>query len=204
MKRAIVKGVICWALLFTGGPGAGPGGGASARAAAPSAPADSSRPTVAAAKPLFSVADLDAIRGLMRKARGHVVLVHFWASWCFPCLQELPIIDRFAKEMRPRGVEVLSLSLDNPATMGARVGALLQRTAPNLTTVIAKFDDPDRFISGFNPRWEGAIPAIFAYDQQGQPRGSLMGEATRQELDDLVGQLLRAAPAAASSAKIKN
>jgi thiol-disulfide isomerase/thioredoxin len=146
-----------------------------------------------ASRAAYSVVDLDAIKKLMLKARGHAVLVHFWASWCFPCLQELPMIDKFARDMKPRGLEVLSLSLDDPERMGPRVGALLQKTAPNLTPAIAKFGDADNFIRAFSAQWEGAIPALFAYDQQGALRGTLIGETSRRELDDLAAELLKGA-----------
>jgi thiol-disulfide isomerase/thioredoxin len=153
------------------------------------APVDAA--ATAPAQPSYAVVDLDAIKKLLHKSRGHVVLVHFWASWCFPCLQELPLINKFAADMKPRGLEVLSLSLDDPAKMGPRVGALLQQVAPNLTPTIAKIDDVDSFIGAFDSRWEGAIPALFAYDRQGQMRRRLIGEASRRELDGLVSELLK-------------
>lgn len=155
-------------------------------------------------KAAFQVVDVPAIKTLLHKSRGHVVLLHFWASWCYPCLKELPLIDRFAREMRPRGLEVLSLSLDNPARVGARVGALLQRSAPSLTPNIVQFDDADELISAIDPSWVGAIPALFVYDHQGQLRGNLIGEASRAELDHLVGTLLKTAAAAAPPGATKN
>ena len=166
---------------------------ASSVVAAPAPAAPSPAPVAAPAKAAdYSVVDLDGIKKLMRKVRGRVVLVHFWASWCGPCLEELPVVDRLARELKPRGLEVLSLSLDNPRTAGPRVGSLLRRVAPNLTTTIAKFDDADSFISAFSAGWEGAIPALFAYDQQGELRGTLIGESSRE--DDKFWQTVRARP----------
>jgi thiol-disulfide isomerase/thioredoxin len=165
------------------------------------APVDTPAPAPAAVpageKPAYSVVDIDAIKTLMKNARGHAVLVHFWATWCGPCLQELPVVDRFAREMKPRGLEVLSLSLDNPRTAGPRVGSVLRRMAPNLTPTIAKFDDSDAFISAFDTRWEGAIPAMFAYDAQGKLHGTLIGESSRRELNALVADLVKPADGAA-------
>ena len=141
----------------------------------------------------FQVIDVEGLKGLLRRQRGRVVLLHFWASWCYPCLQELPLIDKFAHEVRPRGVELLSISLDDPARMGPRVAALLHKTAPHLTPNIVQFDDADELIGAVDPRWAGAIPALFAYDHRGQLRGNLIGAASRSELDALVAGLLKSA-----------
>ena len=147
----------------------------------------------------FRIVDVEAIKGLLRQGRGHVVLLHFWASWCGPCMEELPLIDKFARETKPRGLEVLSLSLDDPDRMAARVGALLQKEAPNLTPNIVLFGDADELIAAIDPRWVGAIPALFVYDHHGQLRGNVVGEASRAELEQLVGGLLKAASAGAAA-----
>jgi thiol-disulfide isomerase/thioredoxin len=150
--------------------------------------------------PPFRLVDVEGIKGLLRQSRGHVVLLHFWASWCGPCMEELPLIDKFARDMKPRGLEVLSLSLDDPARAAARVGALLRRSAPNLTPNIAQFDDADALIAAIDPRWVGAIPALFVYDHQGKLRGNVIGESSRAELEQLVGELLKAAAQSTAAA----
>jgi thiol-disulfide isomerase/thioredoxin len=148
------------------------------------------RRPAAAAEPAASsrsvtLADLDAIRLAMQKSRGRTLIVHFWATWCLPCLKELPIVNRFALDKRGRGVDVLSLSLDDPKA-AAHVAKVLGETAPALTRTIAKVDDPDAFIAQFDRKWEGVIPAMFAFDAEGHLRARHFGEATRPDLDGLV------------------
>jgi thiol-disulfide isomerase/thioredoxin len=168
--------------------GAGPSTTAGARAAAEPGP----DPAAEAAAPVGAqVMDLEAIKRALKERRGHVVLLHFWATWCSPCLEELPVIDRFARESKARGVEVLSLSLDDPERSAARVTQVLADVAPSLTRSIARVENADAFIGTFDHQWEGSIPALFAYDAGGQLRGHLIGEATRQDLDQLVGRALR-------------
>jgi len=145
-----------------------------------------------AGAPGYVVMDLAAIKRSLRGSRGHIVLVHFWATWCSPCLEELPLMEKFARDVRPRGVEILSLSLDDPERAGARVTKVLTQVAPSLTRSIARVDDMDAFIGNFRS-WEGAIPALFAYDSEGQLRASLIGETNRHELDDLVARLAKPA-----------
>jgi thiol-disulfide isomerase/thioredoxin len=194
-RTALARGRWSLVLALLLAAGAVPAG------AAPVEAGEAPPPGVAAGKPAdggkagFQVVDVEGLKGLLRRQRGRVVLLHFWASWCYPCLQELPLIDKFAREVRPRGVELLSISLDDPARMGPRVAALLRKSAPHLTPNIVQFGDADELIGAVDPRWAGAIPALFAYDQRGQLRGNLIGTASRPELDALVAGLLKAAAA---------
>jgi hypothetical protein len=84
---------------------------------------------------------------------------------------------------------VLSFSLDDPQRAGARVVEVLAARAPNLTRNIVKVADSDAFINAIDPRWEGAIPAVFAFDDKGRLRDRLIGEATRRDLDGLVARV---------------
>ncbi len=123
--------------------------------------------------------------------RGQVVLLHLWATWCLPCLDELPIIGQFARDMKGKGVQVVSVSLDDPIEFASKkVGKLLkEKTGGTLTNVILKTDDPQAFIKGIDPRWDGDIPALFAYDKDGRLRKAHIGQATRPDLEKLVSAL---------------
>ncbi len=156
-------------------------------AAAPTAQPRPPEPRAVGATPGYTLMDLDAIEHAVR-GRGHPLLVHFWASWCGPCLQELPLLDKFARDMKARGVEVLSLSLDDPERAGGQVVEVLSARAPNLTRNIVRVQDTSSLINTIDPRWEGSIPAMFAYDAKGRLRDSLIGETTRRDLDVLVAR----------------
>jgi thiol-disulfide isomerase/thioredoxin len=80
-----------------------------------------------AAKPApAAVITLATLKTNMEKLRGRVVVLHLWATWCLPCLDELPLMAKFARDMRPRGVEIVSASLDEP---GAARAVRTQRDA---------------------------------------------------------------------------
>jgi len=65
--------------------------------------------------PAIAVGDLDGGKWVWDDHRDHVVLLDFWATTCRPCLDELPRLKQFARELQPRGLEVLGISLDEDA-----------------------------------------------------------------------------------------
>lgn len=61
---------------------------------------------------------------LRKRSAGRPLLINFWASWCAPCREEMPGLDRFSAEQGPNGVQVLGIALDDAAAVRA---ALRQR-----------------------------------------------------------------------------
>jgi peroxiredoxin len=60
----------------------------------------------------FSVATPDRSTLVLGDLRGKVVLLNFWATWCEPCLEEMPALERVGQTYRDRGLVVLALSVD--------------------------------------------------------------------------------------------
>jgi thiol-disulfide isomerase/thioredoxin len=77
---------------------------------------DSLRPVSAGhAAPELSLPTLEGNRVALTQYRGRVVLVSFWASWCGPCLREMPFLERLKLELGPRGLSVLAVNVENSA-----------------------------------------------------------------------------------------
>ena len=77
------------------------------------APADGSNPPLAA----LWQQRLDRPEGgelVFAELRGKPLLINFWATWCAPCIREMPQIDRFHREFGPRGWQVVGLAIDGP------------------------------------------------------------------------------------------
>lgn len=150
------------------------------------------KPDKAAANEATPV-DLARLGEEMRRAKGRDLFIHLWASWCGPCLEELPVVDRFAREARARGATFISVSLDD-IKRGAHVMDVLRQRAPSLTTFVARFDDPDRFIALFAKEWQGSIPALFAYDPQGHLKTSVIGEIEPADVRKMLADIAIALP----------
>jgi thiol-disulfide isomerase/thioredoxin len=137
--------------------------------------------------------DATSLRHVMRKAKGGDLFIHLWASWCGPCMEELPDIDRLARQARTRGAACVSVSLDDPRH-AAHVLEVLHRQAPNLTRFVAKFDDPDKFADLFSGEWDGSIPALFVYDRTGHLRASFVGQLENADIRRMLADISATPP----------
>ena len=74
--------------------------------------------------PVFIRADLTGKQVDLAAYRGKVVLLNFWATWCGPCRVELPRFSQWQRQYRPRGLQVIAVSMDDDA---APARAMVQR-----------------------------------------------------------------------------
>src|SRR6266704_1430372 len=64
----------------------------------------------------LTLTDLDGKRVHLRDYRGKIVVLNFWATWCVPCQEEMPMLVEAEKAWSPKGVIFLGASLDEKAT----------------------------------------------------------------------------------------
>lgn len=97
----------------------GPAGGQvpAAPASAPASPA-ATPAAVPDTRPEFSLVDANGVRRSISEWDGRPLLINFWATWCPPCIKELPDLDRFAAAHGQR-VQVVGLAIDNLAAVQA-------------------------------------------------------------------------------------
>ena len=99
--------------------------------------------------------------------RGRVVLVNFWATWCEPCRDEMPSMQRLKEKLAGRPFAVLAVNLDEPE---ARIRTFLSRMKVDFTILL----DPERKAA---KAWDARIlPASFVAGPDGRVRYSLVGE----------------------------
>jgi thiol-disulfide isomerase/thioredoxin len=125
-------------------------------------------------------------------ARGDVVLVNVWATWCDPCRHEFPALLRVRRELATRRFKLILVSADF-ADQLPQVRRFLAQQGVSFPTYLKAQSDME-FINALNPRWSGALPATFLYDPAGKLRDFWEGEASYEVIARKVRALLAGAP----------
>jgi thiol-disulfide isomerase/thioredoxin len=117
----------------------------------------------------FHLDFVDAIKGTqisMEKLRGKVVVIDFWATWCGPCIAEMPKMKSLYAEYKDKGVEFIGVSLDQPVEKGG-LDKLKDYVATN-GIEWPQYYQGNYFESEFSKSWEiTSIPAVFLVDADG-------------------------------------
>jgi thiol-disulfide isomerase/thioredoxin len=119
----------------------------------------------------------------MASLRGRPLLLNFWATWCAPCLKELPQIDRFHRDFKPRGWQVLGLAMDGAAP----VREFLVKLPLSFPVVLGGLDGSDAAMALGN--LQGVLPFTVIFDAEGHARWHKLGETHYEELAEQTKKL---------------
>ena len=137
---------------------------------------------VGKAAPGFARADLDGKAVDLAAVRGRVVLVNFWASWCGPCLVEMPRFAEWRRE-RPADLAVIGFSMDDDPATAERVRRKLAIDYPIAMADPALAESYGGILG---------LPVTFLIDRQGVIHGRFQGETDLEKLKARVAELLAA------------
>lgn len=121
--------------------------------------------------------------------QGDVILVNFWATWCAPCLEELPALNRLQERFRDQGLTVLTISDERREDL-----INFEEDLP-LRTISAYLPDPSRLPQPFR-RTLATRPTTYVIDRDGTIRDFFLGSRTFAAFEQAIRPYLQAEPRA--------
>lgn len=171
-KRVRTTGVILLALLWPGFSASG-----SAPAAAPV-----SAPAAAPAQ----LANADQLTKILAAERGKIVIVNLWATWCSPCLREIPDLVRLQQELASRGVTLIGLGMDEPEDLQSAIEPFRLKRFPALRTYVRDAPDLDTVVSAIDPAWNEILPTTYILDRKGVVARKIQGAKSYAEFREIL------------------
>ncbi len=127
--------------------------------------------------PSLSYAEL---KPLLEQKGNKIYVINFWATWCAPCIKELPYFEVLNQR---EDVQVLLVSLDFPKHKESRLLPFIKKNKLQSKVVLLDDADENYWINDIHPNWSGAIPATLIYTKK--QRGFYEQSFTASKLDKI-------------------
>lgn len=113
----------------------------------------------------FPIYNFNSFEPLLHKDDNKTYIINFWATWCKPCIEELPYFEKVYAEQKDNNVEVILVSLDMPSMWKSRLEPFVEKKGLKSEVVI--LDDPKQndWIPKVAEEWGGGIPATLIYNK---------------------------------------
>ncbi|MFB9075936.1 redoxin domain-containing protein [Flavobacterium procerum] len=103
--------------------------------------------------------NIDQLNERIKKGNDSTYVVNFWATWCAPCIKELPHFEKLAAEHKTEKMAVLLVSLDFKSKLASNVIPFVKRKNLKNEVFLLNESNPQEFIDRIDPSWSGSIPA---------------------------------------------
>ncbi len=150
----------------------------------PAAPVVAAMPTIGQQAPDFTLRASNGKNLKLSELRGNVVMINFWATWCAPCRQEMPHLNRFHEQYHKAGFVLLGVNVDDQAASAEAMARELKIAFPVLF-------DADKQVSR---RYDvDAMPSTVLIDRDGKVRQIFRGyrAGTEQRYEAAIRELIK-------------
>ena len=117
-----------------------------------------------------------------------IVIVNFWATWCKPCITELPYFEQINAEMKSEKFSVCLVNLDFNSKYKTSAVEFVRNKNLKSEVIHLNDTDPNKWINKIDSNWTGAIPATLIYNN-GKKVFFREGEITYDELKSEINKL---------------
>ena len=110
--------------------------------------------------------NFDQLSHLFSKKTDSIYVINFWATWCGPCVKELPYFEELNKQYKDKKVKIILVSLDFKKQVKTKLIPFLNKRKLQSEVVVLYHPNANEWIDRVDPSWSGAIPATLVYKRE--------------------------------------
>lgn len=103
--------------------------------------------------------NIDQLNERIKNGKDSTYVVNFWATWCAPCIEELPHFEKLGIDHKSEKLAVLLVSVDFKSKLNSAVIPFVKRKNMKSEVFLLNESNPQKYIDRIDPTWSGSIPA---------------------------------------------
>jgi len=135
------------------------------------------------------VVNFEQLQQVLNSDTEHILVVNFWATWCLPCVAELPVFAELEEESADRNIRVLLVSLDFADQLNERLIPFVEKKGIRSEVLLLNDPDANKWIPQVDKTWSGAIPATLVLNKGKQ--AFYEGSIDKERLNKLIKNVLK-------------
>ena len=125
---------------------------------------------------------LDALTSLLNNDADSVYVINFWATWCKPCIEELPYFEEANSAFSKKNVRVILVSLDSPLELDRVLLPFVKKKDLKSEILLLDEQNPNEWIDKIETEWTGSLPATIILRNRIKKRVFLEKQLEKEEL----------------------
>ena len=110
-------------------------------------------------KDTIEIVDFDGLYSKIDLSVDKTYVINFWATWCAPCVKELPYFEEINKKFKDKNTEVILVSLDFPSQIETKLKPYLKRNKIKSRVILLDDSKMNTWVPKVSEQWNGGIPA---------------------------------------------
>jgi len=134
----------------------------------------------------YETVKIDAIEAILQSDNDSLYVVNFWATWCQPCVEELPYFEEMHEKYADQKVKIILVNLDFPHVIKTRLHPFLEKNKLKSSIWYLDEQKANDYIPKVDEMWSGAIPFTFFSRGSTKFKDRKEGKFTKEELENLI------------------
>ncbi len=131
---------------------------------------------------------LEQFQQLVKSEHDHIQVINFWATWCAPCIKELPLLEKLGAERKDVLVRLVSMDMDLDPDP-EKVRKFVARKKIQSEVIILNEKNPNSWIDKLEKDWSGALPATLVVNNKNGKRKFVEKELHEGDLEKLIAEV---------------
>lgn len=138
----------------------------------------------------IDIIKFNQLESMMKSFTHDVAVFNFWATWCKPCIEEMPYFEEARKSYNSSQLGVYLISMDNAEVVDTKVKKFIEKKGYSSRVLLLDETDYNAFIDKVDPKWNGTIPATVIIDKKANKKYFYEGSFKENELKEILSKII--------------